>query len=290
MSHLLIRQGQTVSLVSHPEVLASGAVQIVPNTGISSFSAWTPEHHKEAYQLIQKVVQVWKKQGISDYLVYGKESKEAPFVWEVVPYPKSCWSVWRQLQVLWRVSFGGTPVGLDEQQRVANNFLEEGEHLSPVKESQEKTPFHDAFCREEVIQKQLVHEGGEHAHVLYNYAPVVLDERKLHFLLVAKKHRETFADLSEGEYVESMQLSQKLIRFYEEKGYPTAYLYHKSGVRAGQTIPHWHEHLIFVNTKIQEFVAKLRVLKGTLICSSFPLSQKELQSRVASLKEELLEI
>jgi len=80
-----------------------------------------------------------------------------------------------------------------------------------------------------------------------------------------------------------------LIRFYKENGCHTAYLFDKAGAEAGQSVPHWHEHLIFTATKTQELFGKLIILKNMLIGSS-PLPEKELQSRVQLLKIELKEV
>jgi diadenosine tetraphosphate (Ap4A) HIT family hydrolase len=146
----------------------------------------------------------------------------------------------------------------------------------------------DAFCDQKVIDKQLVFEGKE-INILYNYAPIVLGEGKLHFLIVPKQHRSKFTDLTETEYLDVMQLSQKLVGFYKGKGYHTAYLFDKTGIEAGQTVPHWHEHVVFTATKTQEFFGKLTVLKNMLFGSS-PLPSKELQIRVLLLKEDLNEV
>lgn len=125
---------------------------------------------------------------------------------------------------------------------------------------------------------------GKKINVLYNYAPLVGGKEKLHFLIVPKQHRPKFSDLTEAEYLEAMVIAQKLISFYKDKGYHTAYLFDKSGREAGQTVPHWHEHLVFPST--QAFLVMLSVLKNILIGPSC-IPQDELQIRVQSLKKEL---
>ncbi len=66
----------------------------------------------------------------------------------------------------------------------------------------------------------------------------------------------------------------------------TAYQFAKTGLQAGQTVNHCHEHLIFTATKTQEFFSKLRVLKNMCWPAS-PLSKEELSQRVKALKKEL---
>ena len=46
------------------------------------------------------------------------------------------------------------------------------------------------------------------------------------------------------------------------------YLFHKTGIDAGQTVPHWHMHLIVTANKTQGFFGKLTVLKNMLFGSS----------------------
>nr|QIQ10885.1 hypothetical protein OJOKFFHK_00028 [uncultured bacterium] len=93
---------------------------------------------------------------------------------------------------------------------------------------------------------------GKYVNILYNYAPIAIDENKLHFMLVPKAHREMFSELSVDEYLEASALEQKLGAYYKRQGYQAAYLFNKTGAEAGQTVPHWHEHVIFTATKVQD--------------------------------------
>jgi diadenosine tetraphosphate (Ap4A) HIT family hydrolase len=145
----------------------------------------------------------------------------------------------------------------------------------------------DPFCNPEIIQKQLVFEGSE-VNVLYNYAPIGLGQEKLHFLIVPKIHRVGFSELSQTEYLEAMELSQKLINFYQKRNHPIVYVFHKTGVEAGQTVPHWHQHIVFAETGAQEFFSKMAVLKNMMIGAS-PLSSEELKGRVQLLRTDLQE-
>jgi diadenosine tetraphosphate (Ap4A) HIT family hydrolase len=118
--------------------------------------------------------------------------------------------------------------------------------------------------------------------VLTNYAPIVLGS-SLHFLIVPKEHRTGFFDLEESEYVEAMKFSEKLIAYYSRNGLRTAYLFDKTGAEAGQTVPHWHQHVVFTATKTQEILGKLRVFKNLLWRPS-PLPENRLQTRVHNLR------
>ena len=84
-----------------------------------------------------------------------------------------------------------------------------------------------------------------------------------------------------------MDLVKKLVNHYCSLGYPTAYIFNKNGREAGQSIPHWHEHVVFTATRTQEWLGKLTVLKNMLLGGSSPIPQQELQGRVAALQTEL---
>ena len=143
----------------------------------------------------------------------------------------------------------------------------------------------DPFCNDKVIQKQLLFEGSK-IYVLYNYAPVALGKEKLDFLILPKCHRARFSDLTQSEYIEAMHYSQALIRHFNQKGFLTTYLFDKTGDEAGQTVLHWHQHVIFTKSKTEELLGKLKVFKNMLFGSS-PLSVEALQERVLHLRVEL---
>lgn len=288
----IIYMGETMNVIVPKCPLATGSLEIVPNTNTRNFTEWNDFDGFETYKFLQHIIRIWEKEGITDYLIYGKESNsKSIYSWEIVPYPKRGWRILKQFKVLWNITFGGTCLSKAERYKVAQDiqkntdaFSEYHKQIESIKKIAQES---DAFCNQKVIEKQLVYEGKE-IYVLYDYAPLVLSNDKLHFLIVPKEHRSKFSDLSRTEYLESMQLSQKLIKFYKEKGYNTAYIFDKNGVESGQTVPHWHEHIVFTATKTQDFIGKLTVLKNMFIGSS-PLPQKELQTKVQLLRKELNE-
>lgn len=289
----VVYETQTMKVIVPECPLGAGSLKIEPLSDYQNFSEWGDFNNREAYELIKKIVQVWEKQGITDYLVYGKESDSAsPFSWEIVPFPKDGTTTrfLKQFNLLWNITFGGASLSTSEQERIIQNF-QEGKNLFSEQHKQHiETINHiahknDVFCNPKIIENQLVFEGKE-VNVLYNYAPIVPGSERLHFLIVPKKHRPKFSDLSETEYVESMHLAQKLIGFYKDKGYSTAYIFDKSGKEAGQTVPHWHEHVVIPEKKVHEFLGILTVFKNILIGPSC-LSPEELQTRVGALREKL---
>lgn len=289
---VLVYQDKTVRMIVPECPLAPGSVKVVPNEDLTVFSEWSNSNKQETYELLQRIVRQWEKKGITDYLIYGKESanSETPFGWEIVPYPKKGSRFWKQFKVLWNITYNGKCLPKVERQKIAKDYQNEKDLFSEaqcevIASIQEVVREHDAFCDQKVIDSQLVFEGKE-VYVLYNYAPIVLGKDKLHFLIVPKQHRLRFSDLSESEYLESMEFSQKLVSYYQKKGYHTAYLFNKTGAEAGQTVPHWHEHVVFTATKAQEFFGRLKMLKNMIFGSS-PLPAEELHRRVEMLRDEL---
>lgn len=278
---VVLYKGKTMMVVVPESPLAKGSLKIEPKTTSVNLLEWSKDNEHEAYELIQKVVKVWKEKGVSDYLIYTKGSSNAKrqFSWEIVPFEKSGLTFWKQFKVLWNITFGSNRISENEREQIAKEWT-----TLPVKHpiSVSKDNREDAFCNPDVIKRQLVYEGKE-IYLLYNYAPISTTEGRLHFLLIPKKHRLNFSELTESEYSETNDFLKKLISYYRNKDY---HIFDKNGSEAGQSVPHWHEHLVFTDSQTQEFLGKLIILKNMLIGTS-PLSNEELENRVRSLRKEL---
>jgi diadenosine tetraphosphate (Ap4A) HIT family hydrolase len=292
---VIVLQGSSLNIVVPKAPLSQGSVQIIPRSGASHFPQWTTQNHQEAQSLIQRVIGAFEKQGVTDYMVYGKESPDASFSWEVVPYTKSNWSCvnifwrfWQQIQVLWKITFGGGSYSIAERQSIAETLrknLPATSAAASVPQVQAAAQKSDVFCNPDIIKKQCVFEG-KHINVLYDYAPLTLGKDRLHFLLVPKRHCSKFTELTPAEYIESKELSRRLQKYYHAKGFHTVFQFAKTGEQAGLTVPHCHEHLVFTDTKTQEWLGKIRVLVRMLF-GSFSLGANELKNRVDGLKVEL---
>ena len=80
-----------------------------------------------------------------------------------------------------------------------------------------------------------------------------------------------------------MELAQKLIDHFQGE---EVHMLHKSGIDAGQTVPHWHLHLIITEGKADSRFGKLKMLKGMVMGTS-PLKDHVLKERVTSFRQEL---
>lgn len=281
----VVFEESTMEVAVPESSLGEGSV-IVTSKFSANFLEWSRTNKEETYDLTQRVLRVWESRGIQDCFVYGKVSEGCHFSWEIVPFPYMRFPFLKQLSVLWRVAFGGTFLSAEDRQKISNSLIVEQLSLPQERVLTEHLES-DAFCNRDVIQKQLVLEG-EFIYVLYNYAPINTGEQ-LHFLLVPKRHCQHLENLTKGEYVELLSLSQRLVAFYQGQGQLTAHLFNKNGKPAGQTVPHFHQHIVFTATETQDRWGQLAVLKNMLFGSS-PLSEEELATRVATLRETLAQI
>lgn len=279
-----IYRGASLRVVMPVYSLAAGSVKILALQNQIS-------NEREVYTVIQQIVGHWSNKGITDYMIFGKEDSRVDggqFTREIIPYAKKGWRFWQQVKVLWNVACGGLFSSPLDREKVATELrgalstLQQGSH----EKKEAEIVGRDAFCRENVIKRQLVFED-RHVRLLYNHAPVA--PGGLHFLITPKVHHVGFSHLTPDEYVESVEIERKLIAFYQKKGYPLVYHFNKTGARAGQTEAHWHEHVIFVASEIQAAIGLCKVFVKTLMpCYDFSrLSPKELAGRVITLQTTL---
>lgn len=245
---------------------------------------WSRDDLSESYVTLQRLVKALRS---DNYMVYSKISDaEQPFSWEILPYQPCRTFIGRiiqQIQVLWRIAFGGITISekeCNEQRQKLESLLVKipENHTPPAskhefpniseKPTTEKTERPCNFCEEDIIAKQVVFTGKK-VNILLSHAPIGLGGERLHFLAVSKEHREKFSDLTQDEYCEAMDLTQKLNTYLgKTRKIENAYLFHKTGKDAGQTVPHWHLHLIFTSNKVQDIWGKLTVVKNILLGSS----------------------
>lgn len=284
----IVGEGQTMQMRVPDHAISWNSLKIESKIENLSLSHWNGHHAKETFQLIRKAAHVWRNKGITDYLIYGKESPSIHFSYELVPYPKAGWSYWKQFKSLWNAIFGGIAIPEKQRANIVRDFKQSV--TPPCQPPSEKTVSlqTDAFCNSEIIHNQQIFEG-KCIRLLYDYKPIGIGKRKLHFLLVPKEHRAQFSDLTQEEYLEVMQFTQKLLRFYQEKEFKIVHFMNKNGVEAGQSVPHWHAHLVFVTSRTQELFGKLILLKKMLFGSS-PLSKTELEKQISVLKTELVDV
>lgn len=286
----VIMQGKTINVIVPKSPLAMGSVQIIKKLDVEQ------PNQQEMYEIHQKILRVFEEQGIDSYLRYRVSTTPGRY-WEIIPFSKNSSSVWQQLKLLWRVIFGGKHISQDQRELFATNFRKTALNIQEAKfsthaDSRNLDSKSDAFCNKDIIDKQWVFKG-ELITILYDYAPIGIGKNKLHFLFVPNRHCEKFSELIQEEHREVSNLSEKLIRFYKDKEVNkksfSAYMFDKTGSQAGQTVTHWHQHIVFTTTKIQGIWGKLTILKKMLFGSS-PLSDEDLKQKVVLFRKELKDL
>lgn len=235
------------------------SVKIVSNIADKNLYRWQ-SHTIEAQKLMHAIIQVWEKMGISDHLIYQEQSNPSEFAFsqEIVPYSKNRSPIRRQciqLKVLKNIIVVCSRM-LQWQQEIAFRHLQNERSLflkCSTQPSQKTVVAIEGiapsciFCSSKVLSTQLVFQGKE-VNVLYNYKPINLGH-KLHFMIIPQKHRPGFSQVTETELLECTQLTQSLVRVCDG----TAYIYSKTGIEAGQTVAHWHQHVVLTNSKALEW-------------------------------------
>jgi diadenosine tetraphosphate (Ap4A) HIT family hydrolase len=291
----------SIEVVASEQPLAEGALSLERRDRTPLFTQWEKDDHREAFYAAQVIVKLWKDHNVaSNHMIYGREDSTdynkgtyegtptKPFAWEVVPFPDTEKPLWNQSKVWWKLTFGASELTSEEKKRLFNEYcndyyaFQESTKYQPAKDDLIGT---DAFCNPQVIEKQNIFDG-KHVRLLYNYDPLGWGENKHHFLIVTKAHKEKFSDLSLEEYLEASEMAQKLISHYRIKGFPIAALCHRTGKLAGQTVPHWHLHVVFASSKADEFMQQLQVL-GRSFFGHHPISNEELYQKVTKYQEEL---
>ncbi len=287
-SKTTVYEGNRIRMFVPHSPLAYGSVQIEPLRSIQHFNQMTEEEHLESYQSMQKIITVWKQNDeVNAYLIYAKDSLDEEnhsFHFELVPFYKNDWSFVKQVKILWNICFGSSSLGLQKRINLSKHYSDHyNDKNIDMIESSEKTD--DAFCHPEVIDKQSIF-SSQRVNVLYNYAPIGFGDKKWHFLFTTKEHHQFFDQIDSTEYLETIILINKVSSYFKEQQQAkTMYLFHKSGIEAGQTVPHWHAHLIFSPNTIHDLLSKFYFLKN-MICPSSPLPLDELQQNVRYFKQE----
>ncbi|GAB4188169.1 MAG: hypothetical protein Tsb0015_07850 [Simkaniaceae bacterium] len=271
--------------------LADSSLQITAQT---PFQDWTAEEHEASYYMLQKTIEIWQEQKFAkQYVVYGKERSKEAFQWEIIPFQttSNCFSwFWQQFKVLYRISFGSRELSDKEKQAQLNNYIHRFIlHPNRRKKESKEEAGTDSFCKQNVIEKQWILEGRK-INVLYNYAPIGFGGERLHFLFVPKFHREKFHEVTLEEYAEITEAAKQILNhFSQNRALKGSHLFHKTGKDAGQTVKHWHLHMILTSNDAQDFFGKLTVLKNMLIGSS-KMTDEALQKKVEDLRGELKDL
>lgn len=255
---------------------------------------WSERQHIDAYNFLENIAALWREnESVDDFIVVGTKPPRMNgerFFWEIIPFPKDNNEKRDHFFLLWHLIFDSPCLDEKEKLVIKNRYKKYASLLTKPyvpKKSEAPCVENDPFCNQKVVNSQLLYEG-KLVDLLYNYAPLGLGEDKIHFLIISKRHRDGFPDLTLEEYLEAQDILSKLTLFYEKKGFPISYYYHKTGLLAGQSVPHWHLHLIFDSEVKQAYFTKLVILRKMLLKPD-PLSPEELERLVNKYKQDVKE-
>lgn len=95
------------------------------------------------------------------------------------------------------------------------------------------------FCNQEILK--CVYDESEHFYAVYNIAPIFPG----HSLIITKEHFERFSDIPRKELTDLMPFAQKTMKLLTKVFKATDFdIAIQDGFWAGQTINHFHLHLI----------------------------------------------
>lgn len=274
--------------------LKEGSLSVESLFNKNNLSLWTQRQHGAAYHLLQNTAALWREnESIEDFMVIGTippRMQSDNFFWEIMPFSQNRFNRIELFKVVWHLIFNNFCLSKEERRQIQQkyhrylNFF--GQPYQPIP-PETSCNAADAFCRPEVIQSQILY-SGKRMDILYNYAPIGVGDEKIHFLIIPQEHRRGFPELTLEEYLESQEMTVNLLEYYEKKGFPVAYIFHKTGEYAGQTVPHWHLHVVFASSQVHEFLGKLQILVKQLIFSH-PLSKDQLELLVNKYREQVKE-
>lgn len=149
---------------------------------------------------------------------------------------------------------------------------------TPIKTQGAATDF---FCQEHA-KAQVIWEGRT-VKILYPDNPIT--ER--HFLFVTKEHRDSFKDITQEEFAEVLDLAKRVGNLFPGE----KYLLCKTGFDAGQTVSHFHLHLIIADGKVEGICGRLKIARNILFNMipflSGRLRGEALSQRVSHYRREL---
>ena len=96
------------------------------------------------------------------------------------------------------------------------------------------------FCDPDILSTQTFYEESL-VRAFYTHRPIV----PAHFLIIPKRHIESFEELSSEELLQVQKVIDKVHHMSQKVYLTSAYLIHqKNGEEVGQSVPHLHFHYI----------------------------------------------
>lgn len=291
----VIYSGMTMQVSIPTERLLPDSVWIETKPEITEL---TDDVHLETYDLMQKVITLWKKEkGVTHYFILAKNEAGVAnkFRWEVMPYPemsafKTMYYFGLGCTLLFRANFGGYVVSEQERTRDYSFYdLHKHNFSEPLQKEIEKTndlPRKDFLCNKDQRENQLVFEG-KHINVYCDYAPLGVPlsqgEPIVHLLLAPKEHKESFYSLTQEEYLETGLYTNALNNHYTTERNANCHHIFRIG-RLLQSV--WHHHQHFHANPVTDLGVNVTVVSKMLLGGN-ALSPTELETNIKRLKSDV---
>ncbi len=238
---------------------------------------------RNVYDATRKLLFVWQKDGVTDYLHYREESPN--YRMQITPFPRTGWRVLQQLSFLMNVTLEKE---YSQDPLAAEKFIEsfKAEELENIESVLKEAPdLGLADFNLDRMEQQKVIEGA-FSKVFINYKPTA----PVHLLIIPNRpDAKRFSDLTPGEFIEIHLLSEKIKEIYKEvNGSATISIFSKTGQQAGQTVGRNHFHIT-----VSETQSKLSQAFTYLQKIFFPfasLSADAISTQVILRKAELREL
>ncbi|MBS0623466.1 MAG: HIT domain-containing protein [Verrucomicrobia bacterium] len=135
-------------------------------------------------------------------------------------------------------------------------------------------PISCPFCDHQVMTQQLIAEAN-YTFAIYCLTPMT----KGNVLLIPKRHIERFEHLTMEEMLEIQEQINIFSKVFEDV-YKTSefVILQKNGLKAGQSVPHLHFHIIPANNTFDQIIQ-------SAFLSREAVSKEEMEMRVQELTE-----
>ncbi|MBA3957180.1 MAG: HIT domain-containing protein [Parachlamydiaceae bacterium] len=261
----------SIKVVMPEHSLAPKAVQVrlERNKTPMNRNTWNTDVAIPVSQQLQNIGRIWTAQGL-DYLVHGTVKRDAQrqeqaFHWEIVPFSKTRLFItrfWQQFKVLWRLTFGGIYTPIVTRRTVATQLKGE---MTKATQGDSKAGAEargkEFLCDVAKCSKQLVFTNNK-MRLLLDEKPLIPRDRGVHFLIAPERHVERFEELTQAELEGMSALQNHCLDQYKEA--PEITIFDKSGKEAGQTVPHWHQHLVVQERPLGKWTTLCRLVRNML--------------------------
>jgi diadenosine tetraphosphate (Ap4A) HIT family hydrolase len=141
------------------------------------------------------------------------------------------------------------------------------------------------FCDTNVLRKQVFYQD-DFVMGLCDYKPIYPG----HCLVIPKRHVTRFEELSNDEVLSTAHVIKKINKVIQKKFGPCIYIILQKNGKGVQSVPHVHFHYIPKKDMDSVFAGIWYLWRFFIALFKSPMSDKELASCVAMMKQEIINV